>query len=364
MLNTVLALARPLLRALDPERAHEITLRALEAGLIPRARGSDDRSLAVDALGLAFPNPFGVAAGFDKDARVAGALLAMGFGHVEVGTLTPRPQPGNPPPRVFRLAAERAIINRLGFNNAGQEAALARVNAQRSRGIVGVNIGANRDTEDRIGDYVVGLERFYDVASYVTINVSSPNTPGLRDLQAPALLDALIERLAAARAAQMAAGKPRRALVVKLAPDIAGEDLAPMVEVMRARGVDGIAISNTTLARPGLGRHRLAGEAGGLSGRPLFYRSTVLLARTHLLTAGRIPLIGVGGIDSVFAAIAKIEAGAALLQLYTGLVYAGPGLLEVLKEGLAAYVRRAGLARVGEAIGARAASWAAKPLEG
>jgi dihydroorotate dehydrogenase len=356
-------LARPLLLALDPERAHALTLRLLEAGLYPRGSGGEDARLAVDALGLAFPNPFGVAAGFDKDARVAQALLAMGFGHAEVGTVTPLPQAGNPRPRVFRLAAERAIINRLGFNNAGHAAALERLSAGPRHGIVGVNIGANRDAPDRIGDYVTGLERFYDVASYVSINVSSPNTPGLRDLQAPANLDALLARLEAARARQMAAGKPRRALVVKLAPDLAAEDLAPMVEVMLARGIDAIAVSNTTLARPGLARHRRAHEAGGLSGRPLFYRSTVLLARTHLLTAGRVPLIGVGGIDSAFAAIAKIEAGASLLQLYTGLVYVGPGLLGALKQGLAAYAQRAGLARISEATGVRAASWAAKPLE-
>jgi dihydroorotate dehydrogenase len=359
-------LARPLLFALDPERAHALTLAALEAGLYPRPRVPDDPRLALTLWGLDFPNPLGVAAGFDKDARVPDRLLGMGFGHAEVGTVTPRPQEGNPRPRVFRLVRDRALINRLGFNNAGHAAALARLQRRAQAGasgipgVIGVNVGANRDAADRVADYVAGVHAFWDVASYFTVNVSSPNTPGLRDLQAPAALDDLVARVTEARAALMAAGKPERPVVVKLAPDIAEEDLEPIVQVLAARGIDGIAVSNTTLARDALAEAELAKEAGGVSGRPLLHRSTVMLARVFRLTGGRVPLIGIGGIDSGAAAIAKVEAGASLLQLYTGLVYEGPGLLARIKRDLVAYVEREGLARLGDAAGRRAERWAAR----
>jgi dihydroorotate dehydrogenase len=284
----------------------------------------------------------------------------MGFGHVEVGTVTPLPQSGNPRPRLFRLVRDGALINRLGFNNAGHAAVLARLGRRTARGVVGVNVGANRDAVDRIEDYVAGVRAFYDVAGYFTVNVSSPNTPGLRDLQAPAALDALLERALAARAALVSAGKALRPVVVKLAPDIAGADLEPIVEVLAARRVDGIAVSNTTLARDGLSEAVLAKETGGLSGRPLFVRSTAMLARVYQLTGGRIPLIGIGGIDSGAAAIDKIEAGATLLQLYTGLIYEGPGLLARIKRELVAYIRREKLATIGEATGRRAREWATR----
>jgi dihydroorotate dehydrogenase len=362
MLEGVYGLARPLLARLEPERAHELTLRALTAGLYPRG-APDDPRLAAEAWGLAFPNPLGTAAGFDKDARVADAILAMGFGCAEVGTLTPRPQDGNPRPRVFRLMADRALINRMGFNNGGHAAALARLAARKAGGLVGVNVGANRDASDRAADYVEGVRCFWDVASYFTVNISSPNTPGLRDLQAPAALDALLARVLAARAEAMAQGRPRRPIVVKLAPDIAEADLAAVVEVLTARGVDGIAVGNTTLARPGLAGAALAGEAGGLSGRPLFQRSTVMLARVFRLTQGRVPLIGIGGIESGTTAIAKIEAGATLLQLYTGLVFEGPGLIARIKRDLVRYAKERSMARIGEATGRRAEEWAARPLE-
>ena len=355
-------LARPLLFALDPERAHALTLRALQAGLHPRPEGADDARLALTVWGLDFPNPLGVAAGFDKDALVSDRLLRMGCGHAEVGTLTPRPQPGNPRPRVFRLERDKALINRLGFNNGGHAAALARLRQRTPSGVVGVNVGANRDAADRIEDYVAGVRAFYDVASYFTINVSSPNTPDLRDLQAPAALDDLLARVLGERQRLMAAGKPRRPVVVKLAPDIAEADLAPIVRVLLACAIDGIAVSNTTLAREGLADRALAEEAGGLSGRPLFHRSTVVLARIYLLTGGRIPLVGIGGIDSGAAAIAKLEAGATLLQLYTGLVYEGPGLLARIKRDLVAYLEREKLPCIGAAVGRRAAQWAARPL--
>jgi dihydroorotate dehydrogenase len=228
--------------------------------------------------------------------------------------------------------------------------------------VVGVNVGANKDAADRVADYVSGVRAFYDVASYFTINVSSPNTPGLRDLQAPAALDGLVAQVLGAREEMVASGKPRRAVVVKLAPDIAEDDLAPIVQVLLARGVDGIAVSNTTLARDGLLETALAKEAGGVSGRPLFHRSTVMLARVYRLTGGNVPLIGIGGIDSGDAAIAKLEAGATLLQLYTGLVYEGPGLLPRIKQELVARLEREKLSSIAQLTGRRAEVWAAKPL--
>ena len=363
MLGAVFELARPLLNALDPEQAHELTLKTLAAGIYPRALAPDDGRLAVNVWGLAFVNPLGIAAGFDKDARVCDAVLGMGLGFAEVGTVTPRPQAGNLRPRVFRLIEDRALINRLGFNNAGHAAALARLERRDPSGIVGVNIGANKDSGDRTADYVEGIRRFTDVASYLTVNVSSPNTPGLRDLQAPAALDDLLTRVLAARSDATAAGSRTPPIVVKLAPDIAEDDLAPIVDVLVRRGVDGIAIGNTTLSRAGVRDTVLAKEAGGISGRPLFHRSTVILARVHRLTQGRIPLIGIGGIDSGPAAIAKIEAGATLLQLYTGLVFEGPGLIARIKRDLVQFAEQKRLARIGDATGRRAEEWAARSVE-
>jgi dihydroorotate dehydrogenase len=364
MLQAAFALARPLLFAFDPEHAHELTLKSLEAGIYPRAAAPDDERLALSLWGLAFANPLGMAAGFDKDARVADQLLGMGLGATEIGTVTPKPQLGNPRPRVFRLVQDGALINRLGFNNAGHAAALARLVRRPSRGIVGVNVGANKDAADRAADYVAGLRCFYDVASYFTVNISSPNTPGLRDLQAPAALDDLLARVLAARSELVAGGKPRRPIVVKLAPDIAEADVEPVVAVLMARGVDGIAVGNTTLARTGVSDARLGQQAGGVSGRPLFHRSTVMLARVHRATEGRIPLIGIGGIDTGAAAIAKLEAGATLLQMYTGLVYEGPGLIARIKQALVRYAVERKMARVTDAAGCRAAEWAAKSLDG
>jgi dihydroorotate dehydrogenase len=363
MLAAAFELARPLLFALEPEMAHELTLKLLEAGIYPRPAGADDPRLIVRVWGLDFPNPLGIAAGFDKDARVPDAVLGMGFGFAEIGSVTPLPQAGNPRPRVFRLIEDGALINRLGFNNGGHAQALARLQARRGAGVVGVNVGANKDAGDRAADYAAGVRTFADVASYFTVNVSSPNTPGLRDLQAPAALDDLLARVLAARAELVAAGKPSRPIVVKLAPDIVEDDLEPIVRVLMARGVDAIAVSNSTLARKGVSDAEYAAQAGGLSGPPLFHHSTVVLARVRLLTEGRIQLIGVGGIDSGAAAIAKIEAGASLLQLYTGLVFHGPGLLARIKRDLVAYADRHRLARVTDAAGSQAKAWAAKPLD-
>ncbi len=363
MLSGLFDLARPLLFALDPEQAHEATLKSLEAGLYPRSSRAFDPRLAVTWGGLAFPNPLGIAAGFDKDARVPDAVLGMGCGHAEIGSVTPKPQDGNPKPRVFRLINDRAVINRLGFNNGGHGAALARLERRAREGIVGVNVGANKDSADRTGDYVAGISTFYDVASYFTVNISSPNTPGLRDLQAPAALDELLGRVMAARSDQMARGKPRRPIAVKIAPDIAEDDLPAIVERLQAHKVDAIAVSNTTLSRVGLKDAATAKEPGGLSGRPAFHRSTVVLAQVYQLSGGTIPLIGIGGIDSGASALAKIEAGATLLQLYTGLIYEGPGLIGRILDGLAEACRTRNLAAIGQLTGTQAAAWAAKGLE-
>jgi len=328
-----------------PEEAHELTLRALELGLYPRTENTQWPSLTREVMGLTFPNPVGIAAGFDKDARVPDAVLGIGCGFAEIGTVTPLPQPGNPRPRVFRLKRDRAMINRLGFNNGGHTAALARLQKRqgdkpRQSGIVGVNIGANKASEDRAADYVAGLVKFYDVADYFTVNVSSPNTPGLRDLQAPAALGELLTRVMDARAELTAANGIVRPVVVKLAPDVADEDLPGIVEVIQSHQCDGIALTNTTLSRDHL-RDTTSpetSEAGGLSGPPLFARSTEMIRHVHRLTHGAVPLIGIGGIDSADRAAEKIAAGASLLQLYTGLVYEGPGLIPRILERLAANI--------------------------
>lgn len=362
MLNWLYPAARAGLFMLAPEDAHAATLSALEAGIFPRATGTPDPLLRQTVFGLNFANPLGIAAGFDKDARVPDAVLGMGCGFAEIGTITPKPQDGNPKPRVFRLIADRGMINRLGFNNGGHAAALARLEARKGRGgIVAVNIGANKESSDRTGDYVLGLKTFYHLASYFTVNISSPNTPGLRDLQAPAALDELLTRLMAARAELVATGQPLRPIVVKIAPDIAEADIAPIVERLVAHKADGIAVSNTTLARAGL-KDRHQTEAGGLSGRPVFKRSTAMLARVYRETKGAVPLIGIGGIDSPESALAKIEAGATLLQFYTGLVYEGPGLIGAINARLAQAVRASGGTSLAALRGRRADQWAATPL--
>ena len=333
-------LLRPLLFRLDPERAHALTIAALEAGLGPRG-AADPPILATRLPGLALTNPIGLAAGFDKDARVFAPLLRMGFGFVEVGTLTPLPQPGNPCPRMARLVGERAIINRLGFNNGGQAAALSRLRV-RGPGVVGVNIGANKDAADRTADYARGVATMAGVADYLTINVSSPNTPGLRALQTVDALGPLLDGALAARPAQ------GPAIFVKIAPDLDDAEVDGIAELALARGVDGLIATNTTIARPdGMG----TGVDGGLSGPPLFARSTQVLGRLRRITRGRIALVGVGGVDSGVSAYAKIRAGADAVQLYTGLVYGGPGLVARIKSDLAVLLSRDGFAHVGQAVG-------------
>ena len=345
------ALVRPLLHALGAEMAHGLTLNVIEAGLYPRARGNDDPALAVSLFGLDFPNPIGIAAGFDKNAQVPDAMLQIGFGFAEIGTVTPRPQPGNPKPRIFRLPEHRAAINRLGFNNEGHEAARARmIDRQGKPGIIGVNVGANKDSEDRIGDYLEGLTTFHDLASYFTVNISSPNTPGLRGLQEGGELESLLSRIDAQRANLAASSGRRKPVLLKIAPDLDTEQLEHVARCCEGSGIDGVIISNTTLARDGIeGRH--AGEAGGLSGAPLFERSTRLLARFHGLTQGRIPLVGVGGISSGEDAYTKIRAGASLVQLYTALIYEGPALVKRIKRDMVQLLARDGFETVSQAVG-------------
>jgi dihydroorotate dehydrogenase len=324
-------LARPLLHALDPESAHHATLAALQFAWLPPC-APDDARLAVSAFGLDFPNPVGLAAGFDKDGVAPDNLLALGFGFVEIGTITPRPQPGNPRPRLFRLDRDRGVINRLGFNSAGHARAHANLLRRRGKGIVGVNLGANKDSDDRISDYVAGIDAFADVASYFTINVSSPNTPGLRDLQQATALNELLSRVLEARER----APVRRPLLLKIAPDVSLEELDDIVRVARDRGIDGMIVSNTTVSRPASLVSSYAKEGGGLSGRPLFDLSTQMLREAHRRVEGQFPLIGVGGIDGPQAALAKLDAGATLVQLYSALVFDGPELIARIKRGLLA----------------------------
>ncbi len=360
MIALLARLVRPALLALEPEQAHRASLRAL--GLLPKlAPRPDDPRLRIAAFGLSFANPVGMAAGFDKDAEVPDALLALGFGFTEVGTLTPKPQAGNPLPRVFRLPQDIALINRLGFNNKGHAAALARLAARPARGIVGVNVGANKDCTDRAADYVLGITAFAGVASYFTINVSSPNTPGLRDLQQAAPLDDLLARVLDARDAQ-AAHFPRRPVLLKIAPDLAPGQIDDIVRVARARRIDGMIVSNTTVSRPASLQGKVAGaQTGGLSGAPLFHLSTQVLAQVWLRVEQQFPLIGVGGIVSGADAVAKFAAGATLIQLYSGLVFKGPALLGEIKRGLLDEIARRGLPRLAALTGADAAAWAQGP---
>jgi len=356
----LLRLAQSGLLALGPERAHELTLRALERGLFLRPEVSQDRRLAQDLFGCHFANPLGMAAGFDKDARALRPLFDLGFGFVEVGTVTPQPQPGNPRPRMFRLIRQRAAINRLGFPGEGHDAVHARLARQRFAGVVGVNIGANKESGDFIADYEAGLRAFASSADYFAVNVSSPNTPGLRDLQAPDRLAALLERLQAIRS-ELAGTSPAPPLLVKLSPDIPEDALPGVVEAVMAHDVTGLILTNTTLTRPGLKGIPLASEAGGLSGAPLFDLSTQMLARAYVLTEGKLPLIGVGGVDSGAAALAKIEAGASLVQVYTGMVYEGAALVGDILGTLSAALDGTGAESLSALSGTRAAEWAARP---
>ena len=348
-------LLEPLVRRLPPEVAHRVAVNGMKIAP-PRTARPRKSTLVVTAFALDFPNPLGLAAGFDKNAEVPGPMLRLGFGFVETGTLTPRPQPGNPRPRLFRLREDGAVINRFGFNNEGYAKARTRL-ARRPPGLIGVNVGANKDSVDRAADYVLGVRTFAPLADYLAINVSSPNTPGLRDLQRREALDALIARVMEARDAT----GPPRPILVKIAPDLDEHGLDDIVSVAVKRRVDGLIVANTTVARPAslLSPYRV--ESGGLSGRPLFEPSTRLLARAYLALGGAIPLIGSGGIEDATTALAKIEAGARLVQIYTSLALKGVGVIDEILDGLERAVEQRGVSGIAALTGVQARAWASRP---
>ena len=343
------------LHALDPEDAHGWAIKGLKMGLGPRQSDVDDPILSLGIAGLPLSNCVGLAAGFDKNAEVPAAMSRAGFGFVECGTVTPLAQTGNPRPRLFRLTQDQAVINRMGFNNEGLESFAARLSAlkaQRTRAIVGANIGANKDATDRVADYVTGLTRLWGLSDYFTVNISSPNTPGLRALQTKAALEELLGKIAEARGLLKAAGTVDYPIFLKVAPDLEDGEVEAIVETVKANGLNGIIVSNTTIARPDSLTSPDKGEGGGLSGKPLLAASTTMLARFHAANNGHLVLIGAGGIASGADALAKIKAGACAVQLYSALVYGGPGLVQRIKRDLAARLRAEGFASVTDAIGA------------
>jgi dihydroorotate dehydrogenase len=335
-----------LLSRLDAEAAHGLAIRALKSGLVPRDRRPDPPSLAVTVWGRTLANPIGLAAGFDKNADAPDALLGLGFGLVEIGSVTPRPQPGNPRPRLFRLPEDRGVINRMGFPGHGLESALSRLRARPRQGFVGVNVGANKDSTDRVADYVTCAAALAPYADYLVCNVSSPNTPGLRNLQGRTQLADLLKRVRDAIAARPVP------LVVKIAPDATDDDLDDIVAVCRELRMDGIIVGNTTLSRPPSLRSARRAEAGGLSGEPLTALSTEVLRKTALRVERQFPLIGAGGVGSGADAYAKIRAGATLVQLYSMLVYEGPPLVRRIKDELAAILARDRFPTIADAVGA------------
>lgn len=347
-------LTREALLKMDPETAHGATITALRLGLAPEQSHADGAELRTTLCGLDLTNPIGMAAGFDKNAEVARPLALMGFGMVEVGTVTPRPQAGNPKPRLFRVAAAEGVINRMGFNNEGHEAAFNRLKGQRVPAALGVNIGANKDSDDFVADYVLGVKRFADLADYLTVNVSSPNTPGLRNLQADEALRRLLGEVLAARAK----AKTRVPVFLKIAPDLDEAALDGIAGVVSSTDLDGLIISNTTITRDSVAGMENAAETGGLSGRPLFDLSTRRLAQMRQ-RVGALPIIGVGGIHSPQSALAKLEAGANAIQLYSAMVFGGLDLLDRLKRGLVAAVRAEGKTNIGQLVGSQTADWAA-----
>lgn len=344
-------LVRPAIFALDSETGHRLAIASLRALPTRGAHSSLAQAgrLSVQIAGLDFPNPVGVAAGFDKDAEVPDALLGLGFGFTEVGSITPYPQAGNPKPRLFRLVEDKAVINRMGFNNAGAEAALERLTERRSKpGIVGINIGANKDSNDRVADYAKMARLMTPLASYLAVNVSSPNTPGLRALQDEAALTGLIDAVIEARGE--ASGGALPPIFLKVAPDLEAADIDAIARISLDKGLDALIVANTTVSRPRLSSHH-AGEAGGLSGAPLRSLALERLRDFRKATGGAIPLIGVGGIASADHAWERIRAGASLIQLYSAMVYHGPGLGARIADGLEKLMRRDGFASIAEAVG-------------
>ncbi|MEO5807060.1 quinone-dependent dihydroorotate dehydrogenase [Devosia sp.] len=351
-------LTQQALLRMDAETAHGATISALKLGLAPQQTHTDPPELRIALCGLDLANPVGMAAGFDKNAEVPRPLAQMGFGMVEIGTVTPRPQAGNPRPRSFRIVEAGGVINRMGFNNEGHDAAYARLKGLRVPAALGVNIGANKDSEDFVADYVLGVKRFADLADYLTVNVSSPNTPGLRNLQADEALRRLLNEVLAARAK----ARVRVPVFLKIAPDLDETALDAIARVVLATDLDGLIVSNTTITRDTVAGMENANQTGGLSGKPLFNLSTQKLAQTRL-RVGDLPIIGVGGIHSPQSAVAKFEAGANAIQLYSALVFGGLDLLDRIKRGLAAAVRAQGKTNVSELSGTQVADWAAGKAE-
>ena len=340
---------------LDAEKAHGLSIRGLQTGLHPQFDAGFDPRLSVEIAGLEFANPLGMAAGYDKNGDVPDALLALGFGHTEVGTVTPLPQPGNPKPRIFRLKEDNAVINRLGFNSKGHVAALQKLNKRNSRGgIVGINIGANKSSEDFGADYVKGIEAFGSIADYFTVNISSPNTPGLRALQGADPLYDLLQRV------DEGVEKTGRKTPVflKIAPDLNESEIDDIAKAVLNSNIDALIVSNTTLARVGLKSGAVTEESGGLSGAPLFERSTIVLAKAYTRLEGKVPLVGVGGVHDAETAWQKIEAGASLVQLYTGLIYEGPTLPKTILMGMRKMLDREKVSSIKQVCGRRVDDWA------
>jgi dihydroorotate dehydrogenase len=350
----VSGLTQQALLKMDAETAHSATISALRLGLAPEQPHPDVPELRTTLCGLDLGNPIGMAAGFDKNAEVPRPLALMGFGIVEIGTVTPRPQSGNPKPRLFRIGQSEGVINRMGFNNEGHEAAFARLKGLRVPAALGVNIGANKDSEDFVADYVQGVRRFADLADYLTANISSPNTPGLRNLQADEALRRLLGEILAARAK----AETRVPVFLKIAPDLDEPALDAIAKVVLATDLDGLIVSNTTITRDAVAGQENAGETGGLSGKPLFLLSTQRLAQMRQ-RVGDLPLIGVGGIHSPQSALAKIEAGANAVQLYSALVFGGLDLLDNIKRGLTAAVRAQAKSNISQLVGTKTNDWAA-----
>ncbi len=360
-MNLFERIGRQALFALDAETAHGLSIAALKCGVPLGGKVFSDDRLKAKVAGIEFPNPLGLAAGYDKNAVVPDALLAFGFGFVEIGTVTPLPQAGNEKPRIFRLPQDEAVVNRLGFNNQGHEAVAARLAARVGRaGVVGVNIGANKDSADRIADYALGAARFARHASYLTVNISSPNTPGLRAMQARESLAELLTRVVTAREAAVAGTGRKVPLFLKIAPDLDDAELADIAIEVLGHEMAGVVVSNTTIARTGLTSQ--TAETGGLSGKPLFERSTIVLAKMRRLLGPKIAIVGVGGVGSAQAALEKIRAGADLVQLYTGMIYAGPALPARILRGMIAFADAEGLQNLAELRDSRLDHWADKSL--
>lgn len=347
-------LSKPLLHALPAECAHDLAIKALAAGAIPKHGSVHDERLVIDVCGLHFLNPVGIAAGFDKNAQTLGHVFSHGIGFMECGTVTPKPQPGNPKPRLFRVKGQEAVINRFGFNNDGIEVFAKRLEAYHGPGIVGANIGKNKDSDDAVADYVTCMRRVYDYAHYITVNISSPNTKGLRDLQEKDSLEALIDALLLLRAELMAGGATYKPVFVKIAPDLDEGQKEDIARLALDKKLDALIVSNTTITRPGITEVPEQLQQGGMSGKPLMELSTKVLADLYRLTEGKIPLMGVGGIASGADAYAKIKAGASLVQLYSALVYQGLGLINCINRELLERLEADGLSHIRDAIGKEA----------